>query len=119
MAMGLHGGGGWFGYLRATDEKPKVTWVLLKRVLRYARPYRWHIVGMLVLILITTGTSLLMPLIFHRMIDVTIPTGDIPQLVMLSLALLSIPALNGIVNVFQRQLNARVGEDGAGPRPDR
>jgi ATP-binding cassette subfamily B protein len=108
--MGMHGGGGWFGYLRATDEKPRVTWTLLKRVLRYARPYRWHIIGMLVLILITTGTGLLMPLIFRRMIDVTIPTGNIPQLVTLSLALLFIPAFNGIVNVFQRQLNARVGE---------
>src|SRR5512139_2045563 len=109
MGMAMHGGG-WFGYLRATDEKPKVTWTLLKRVLRYARPYRWHITGMLVLILLTTGTSLLMPLIFRRMIDVTIPAGDVSQLVLLSLALLFIPAFNGIVNVFQRQLNARVGE---------
>ena len=106
----MHGGGGWFGYLRATDEKPKVTWGLLKRVLRYARPYRWHIVAMLVLILITTGTSLLMPLIFRRMIDITIPTGNVQQLILLSLALLFIPAFNGLVNVFQRQLNARVGE---------
>jgi ATP-binding cassette subfamily B protein len=110
MAMGMHGGGGWFGYLQATNEKPRVTWTLLKRVLRYARPYRWQIVAMLVLILITTGTSLLMPLIFRRMIDITIPTGNVPQLILLSLALLFIPAFNGIVNVFQRQLNARVGE---------
>src|SRR5512136_1997875 len=109
MGMAMHGGG-WFGYLRATDEKPKVTWALLKRVMRYARPYRWHITGMLILILVTTGTSLLMPLIFRRMIDVTIPTGNIPQLVMLSLALLVIPALNGVVNVYQRRLNASVGE---------
>ncbi len=103
-------GGGWFGYLRATDEKPKVTWTLLKRVLRYARPYRWQIAAMLVLILITTGTSLLMPLIFRRMIDITIPTGNVQQLILLSLALLFIPAFNGFVNVAQRQLNARVGE---------
>ncbi|MFN8597731.1 MAG: ABC transporter ATP-binding protein [Anaerolineae bacterium] len=102
--------GGWFGYLRSTDEKPKVTWALLKRVLRYSRPYRWHIVGMLTLILLTTGTGLLMPLIFRRMIDVTIPAGDVNQLVLLALALLFIPAFNGLVNVAQRQINARVGE---------
>lgn len=108
--MGLHSGGGWFGYLRATDEKPKVTWPLLKRVLRYARPYRRHIAGMLLLILLTTGTGLLMPLIFRRMIDVTIPAGDVNQLVLLALGLLLIPAFNGLVNVAQRQLNARVGE---------
>jgi D-alanyl-D-alanine carboxypeptidase/D-alanyl-D-alanine-endopeptidase (penicillin-binding protein 4) len=29
--MGFHGGG-WFGYLGATPEKPKVTWMLLRRV---------------------------------------------------------------------------------------
>ena len=103
-------GGGWFGYLRATDEKPKVTWSLLKRVLRYSRPYRWHIAGMLTLILLTTGTGLLMPLIFRRMIDVVIPTGDVNQLALLALGLLFIPAFNGLVNVAQRQLNARVGE---------
>ena len=100
----------WFGYLRATDEKPKVTWSLLKRVLRYSRPYRWHIAGMLMLILLTTGTGLLMPLIFRRMIDVVIPAGDVNQLALLALGLLFIPAFNGLVNVAQRQLNARVGE---------
>ncbi len=109
MGMGMHGGG-WFGYLRATDEKPRVTWSLLKRVLRYSRPYRWHIAGMLTLILLTTGTGLLMPLIFRRMIDTVIPAGDVNQLVLLALGLLFIPAFNGLINVAQRQLNARVGE---------
>lgn len=102
--------GSWFGYIRATDEKPRVTWHLLKRVLRYSRPYRWHLAGMLALILITTGTGLLMPLILRDLIDHTIPTSDVPRLIFLALALLLIPAVNGLVNVLQRQLNARVGE---------
>ena len=102
--------GGWFGYLRATDEKPRVTWGLLKRVLRYSRPYRWHLAGMLALILITTGTGLLLPLILRDLIDHTIPAGDISRLIFLAFGLLLIPAINGIVNVLQRQLNARVGE---------
>ena len=109
--MGIHmHGGSWFGYVRATDEKPRVTWNLLKRVLRYSRPYRWHLAGMLALILITTGTGLLMPLILRDLIDHTIPTGDVSRLIFLAVALLLIPAVNGIVNVLQRQLNARVGE---------
>jgi ATP-binding cassette subfamily B protein len=109
--MGVHmHGGGWFGYIRATDEKPRVTWGLLKRVLSYSRPYRWHIAGMLALILITTGTGLLLPLILRDLIDHTIPTGDVNRLLILALALLLIPAVNGIVSVLQRRLNARVGE---------
>ncbi len=58
--MGFHGGG-WWSYVRSGDEKPKVTWSLLKRVLQYSQPYRWKIAGMLVLILTTTGLTLLTP----------------------------------------------------------
>jgi ATP-binding cassette, subfamily B, bacterial len=107
----MHGHGGWFGsYMRSESKPPKVTRDLLKRVLTYASPYRWQITGMLVMILIGTGLSLLIPLIFRRMIDVVIPTGNLTGLAWLSLALLIIPALNGLVGVVQRQLNAQVGE---------
>jgi ATP-binding cassette subfamily B protein len=103
-------GGGWFAYMRSGDEKPKVTRDLLVRVLSYARGYWWHIGGMLVTILLTTGLSLLTPLIFRRMIDVVIPTKNLNGLLLLSLALLLIPAVTGVVNVIQRRLNATVGE---------
>ena len=62
-------GGGWFMYMRSGDEKPKLTRELLLRVLAYARPYWWHLAGMLVTILISTGLSLAGPLIFRQMID--------------------------------------------------
>lgn len=100
----------WFQSIRAGDEKPKVTRELLLRVLNYAKPYWWHITGMLVTILISTGLSLLTPLIFRNMIDVVLPAKDTQRLIGLGLALLFIPALNGGVNVIQRRLNSTVGE---------
>ncbi|MBC7879176.1 MAG: ABC transporter ATP-binding protein [Anaerolineales bacterium] len=103
-------GGGWFAYMRSGDEKPKVTRQLLLRVLTYARGYWWHIAGMLVTILLTTGLSLLTPLIFRNMIDVVIPAKDVNRLVWLGVSLLMIPALTGGINVIQRRLNATVGE---------
>src|SRR5512138_97071 len=103
-------GGGWFMYMRGADEKPKVTRALLLRVLSYARGYWWHIAGMLVTILLTTGLSLLTPLIFRNMIDKVIPAKDIHRLIWLAIALLLIPAVTGVVNVIQRRLNATVGE---------
>ena len=102
--------GGWFQYMRSGDEKPKVTRQLLLRVLTYARGYWWHIAGMLVTILLTTGLSLLTPLIFRNMIDVVLPAKDVNRLVLLGVALLLIPALTGGINVIQRRLNATVGE---------
>ncbi len=103
-------GGGWFMYMRQGDEKPKVTRELLLRVLTYARGYWWHIAGMLVTILLTTGLSLLTPLIFRNMIDVVLPAKDTQRLIYLGLALLAIPALEGGINVIQRRLNSAVGE---------
>jgi ATP-binding cassette subfamily B protein len=103
-------GGGWFMYMRQGDEKPKLTRELLLRVLAYARPYWWHIAGMLVTILIGTGLSLVGPLIFRQMIDVVLPSKNINQLILLALALLLIPIVDGVIGVFQRRLNATVGE---------
>src|SRR5215216_2368465 len=103
-------GGGWFMYMRSGDENPKVTRDLLLRVLSYARGYWWHIAGMLVTILLTTGLSLLTPLIFRNMIDVVLPNKDVNRLILLAVALLLIPVVEGAVNVLQRRLNATVGE---------
>jgi hypothetical protein len=49
----------------APDEKPKITWGLVKRVWNYARPYRWWILGMLAITFATTGLGLLTPLILR------------------------------------------------------
>lgn len=103
-------GYGWFMAMRQGDEKPKVTRELLLRVLNYAKPYWWHIAGMLVTILLSTGLSLLTPLIFRNMIDVVLPAKDTQRLVWLGLGLLFIPAINGGINVLQRRLNSTVGE---------
>jgi ATP-binding cassette subfamily B protein len=103
-------GSAWYISMRQGDEKPKVTKQLLLRVLSYARGYWWHIAGMLVTILLTTGLSLLTPLIFRNMIDVVIPAKDTNKLILLGVALLAIPAVTGLINVFQRRLNATVGE---------
>ena len=103
-------GGGWFMYMRQGDEKPTLTRELLLRVLSYARPYWWHIAGMLVTILIGTGLSLVGPLIFRQMIDVVLPSKDINQLILFALALLLIPIVDGVIGVIQRRLNATVGE---------
>ncbi len=103
-------GYGWFMAMRQGDEKPKVTRELLLRVLNYAKPYWWHIGGMLVTILLTTGFSLVTPLIFRQMIDKTLPDKNFDQLILLALALLAVPLIEGGINVIQRRLNSQVGE---------
>jgi ATP-binding cassette subfamily B protein len=110
--MGFHGGGGWFIYFRSDDsgKHKQVTWPLLKRVLGYARPYRRKIILMLITILLTTGLGLLTPLIFRDLIDHTLPSGDTKRLNLLAVGLILIPIANGAIAVYQRQLNAAIGE---------
>jgi len=104
-------GGSWFAYMRSDDnERPKVTRQLLARVLAYARPYWWHIGGMLVMILLSTGFSVVTPLIFRHLIDRVLPSRDFNQLVLFATALLLVPLLGGGISVIQRRLNATVGE---------
>ncbi len=103
-------GGGWFRYIGGVDEKPRITWGLIKRVFNYARPYRGRLGLILMFILVTTGLSLLTPLILRSLIDQVIPSGDISKLVPLAIGLLLIPAINGGIGVTQRRLSAQVGE---------
>jgi ATP-binding cassette subfamily B protein len=65
---------------------------------------------MLILTLVTTGLSLLTPLILRDLIDRTLPQRDVSHLIVLIVGLLTIPLLTGALNVWQRQINARVGE---------
>ncbi len=112
----MHGGGMGMGGGRmrrlssVENEKPRITWTLMKRVLMYARPYRWKLGGMLVIILITTGLALLTPLLMRDLIDNALPNKDLNRLVMVTLGLLLIPLVSAGINVLQRQLNAAVGE---------
>jgi ATP-binding cassette subfamily B protein len=96
--------------INAPDERPQITRSLLRRVLAYARPYRWQIAAMLGIILVSTGLSLLTPLIMRDLIDRTIPSGNIQRLIALAATLLAIPILSSGLNVLNRRFNSRVGE---------
>ncbi len=103
-------GRGWHNTINAPGGRPKLTRALLKRVLDYALPYRKQIVFTLILILLSTGLTLLSPLILRDLIDKTLPEKNIRRLIFLAVALLLIPAVGGGLNVIQRRLNASIGE---------
>ncbi len=105
-------GMGWWSYI-SYDEKrdrPKVDWNLIRRVLDYARPYRFKIVLVLVLILGSSLLGLVTPLLFRQLIDVALPNKDVGLLDRLALGIILIPVANGIIAVIQRYLNAAIGE---------
>jgi ATP-binding cassette subfamily B protein len=100
----------WSQMVQSSNETPKVSKDLLKRVLDYAKPYRIQIITMLGLILITSGLGLISPLILRELIDKTLPQKDLNKLIWLAIALLLVPITSGVFRIFQRRLNATVGE---------
>jgi ATP-binding cassette subfamily B protein len=100
----------WRSYINAPDEKPKLSWALVKRVMTYARPYGWMIAGSLAAILIYTGVALLSPLILRYIIDHAIPEKNTHELLLAALGLLTLPIISGIFRIITRRLLAQVGE---------
>jgi len=100
----------WRSYIHASDEKPRLSWGLVRRVLAYGKPYRWRIIGSLLAILIYTGVALLSPLILRHLIDYAIPEKDINRLVLMALGLLLLPIISGVFQVITRRLTSQVGE---------
>jgi ATP-binding cassette subfamily B protein len=92
------------------DEKTRVSWALLKRVLGYSRPYLASISLMFIATLATIALSLLNPLILRALIDRILPQRDMLRLAWLVAAMLVIPLLTSGLNVWFRKLSAQVGE---------
>lgn len=103
--------GGWRHFIDGGGEnKKKVTWPLIKRVMVYAKPYQGRILMLLATITLTTGLGLLTPQIFRDLIDNAIPNADTARLNGLALGLIAIPTISGFIRVVQRRLNAAIGE---------
>lgn len=109
--MGFHSGG-WFAFIQQDkkDDKSHITLELLRRVWQYALPYRWPVVGLIITIFISSGLSLLTPLLFRDLIDNALPNKNGTRLNWLALGMIAVPVLDGLVGVWQRQLSAFVGE---------
>ncbi|RME45191.1 MAG: ABC transporter ATP-binding protein [Chloroflexi bacterium] len=104
-------GGGWWGFVRSeADARPEINRELLKRIWGYAKPYRLWILFVLLGIFLASLLDAALPLVVREIINDAIPNEDLGRLSLLGLMLVVLPLLGGLVNVWQRQYSARVGE---------
>jgi ATP-binding cassette subfamily B protein len=103
---------GWGAVLTHDESQkpPKLTRELLLRIWAYARPYGGLVVASLLTILVSTAIGLVSPQLFRYMIDVAIPERDPRMVTLLALGMMVVPMLTGVIGVFQRRLNATIGE---------
>ncbi|HEX9116843.1 MAG TPA: ABC transporter ATP-binding protein [Anaerolineae bacterium] len=104
--------GGWWSYIRYDEkqDRPQVTWPLIRRVATYGRSYAVRIGLMLGIIIIITLLSLVPPLLTRDLIDRVLPQRDFRALNLLALGFILIPVVSGLLGVVQRYLSAMIGE---------
>jgi ATP-binding cassette subfamily B protein len=118
----LGGGGGGGGRLlygqqgvgridyEGRNARPTAARPLLRRILRYFRPY-WGTWALILLCVFASALlGLLPPLLIKTLIDSALPTGDGTLLNLLALGMILVPLVAGLVGVGQNYLNMRVGQ---------
>ena len=91
-------------------EKARDTRGTLRRLLATLRPYRWTLVGVLLLVIVATGLNLLTPYLIGQAIDQAIATGDLAKLLRIVVLMLAAYAGAWLAAAAQGLLMARVSQ---------
>lgn len=83
---------------------------LVRRVALWAAPYRRQLIGFLVAIVAGALLALVPPLMFRRIIDTTLPSGDTGQLTVDALLVVAAAVVAAGVALLERGWSARIGE---------
>jgi ATP-binding cassette subfamily B protein len=112
--MGGGGGGGWQlmrSFRRDESVKSqKLSGGILRRIARFARPYRRMLAVFLVLIVLDALLSAANPLIYRAIIDDGILPRKSGVVVQLALLLGMLALVDVVLSLWQRWISARVGE---------
>ncbi|UZN03572.1 ABC transporter ATP-binding protein [Cellulomonas sp. S1-8] len=82
----------------------------LRRILTFARPYRAQLAVFLVLIALGAAAGALTPLLFQRLIDDGIATGNTRTVVGIAAVVAGLAVVSAILGVAERWVSARIGE---------
>lgn len=83
---------------------------VLRRVMRFARPYRLMLLGFLVTIVLAAIVQLAPPLLFRQIIDDAIPQSDLGLLHLLAGLVVAAAVVDAALSFFERWWSARIGE---------
>jgi len=95
------------------EEEPKASKVdygLLRRLLRFLKPYRWHILGAIGLTLTASALGPLRPFLTRMAIDDHIVKGDMPGLLVFVVIIVGVLLLQGTMQYALSLLMTWVGQ---------
>jgi ATP-binding cassette subfamily B protein len=82
----------------------------VRRILPYARPYRWSIVALLVLTVLEAVVTAAMPLLLKVIIDNGVIPRDVGVIVVVAFVVAGLALLDALLVLLQRWSSSRVGE---------
>ncbi len=83
---------------------------LLKWIIATFRPYRWRVLLIMALVLLSVACSPLVPEVTRLIIDQALPGKNYQQLLFLSLVLAIIPVITGLISLANDYLNISLGQ---------
>ena len=110
MRPGMGPGAGSWRRQDASIVGRKLAKGTLRRILRFAKPYRWYITLFLLLVIISAFLVIASPLLFKKIVDDGISKGNAPLVTALALVVAVLAVLEAALGLMQRWFSARIGE---------
>ncbi len=103
------------GLMRRMSQDPDIaqhqlSHGVVRRVLRFAKPYRSLIAVFVVLVVILAALAVAPPLLFKEIIDQGVLQGDRRVVIIVSLILAGIAVLQAVLGLVQRWFSSTIGE---------
>ncbi|WP_344836427.1 ABC transporter ATP-binding protein [Kribbella ginsengisoli] len=114
MSSGMRMGGGGSAMMWRRQDASVVDQKLakgtLRRILRFAKPFKWHITAFLALVIISAFLVIASPLLFKKIVDDGITKGNGGLVTALALIVALLALFDAALGLMQRWFSARIGE---------
>jgi ATP-binding cassette subfamily B protein len=100
------------GFRRDPDavRGKRVERAILRRVLTMTRPYRAHLIGFVVTVVLGAVVAVIPALLFRALLDDAVPSSDQTLVLVLASAAVAVALSTALLNLLQRWYSAKVGE---------
>ncbi|GAB2616126.1 ABC transporter ATP-binding protein [Kribbella endophytica] len=110
MMQGGRGGAGSWRRQDASVVNQKLAKGTVKRIVRFARPFRWQITVFLVLVVVSAFLVIASPLLFKKIVDDGISKGNAGLVTGLALLVALLAIVEAGLGLVQRWYSAQIGE---------
>ncbi len=93
-----------------TETNENTKQVSIYRVYGFFKPYRWQLLGSIVLIFIGAGAGMAMPFLLRNIIDDALPHADMQLLVTLVIAMVLATLVSAVINMIQTIISTKIGQ---------